>query len=207
MKKLVTALCLVLLAAAAASAADVINGCYQKGNGQFRVLVGGDRCGPSEVTVSLRSATDTEGLNPEIRDANGQFLGVGQADTLYIPSLRKWARIDLVDATGDLSDGQLLYPERDCGGAPYAEYEYLHWVFGNGQPGARRYYTAAPEFEPGVIMRSYRADDRQDCENLDFDYTPSVSKAVEVTLPFTTPVAFPTKIVGPKTGLAGRLRR
>lgn len=206
MKKLVPALCLVLLAASAASAADVVNGCYKKNNGQFRVLVNGDACGPSEVVISLRSATDAAGLNPEMYDAKGQFLGVGQAGDLYIPSLRKWAVIDLTYASGDIWQGQLYYRDFDCAGVAYSDYEYLHWVFGNGQPGARRNYTAAPELEPGVIVHSLR-DGQGNCENLDYDYAPALSKAVEVTLPFTTPVALPTTLVGPKTGLAGKLRK
>lgn len=206
MKRIALACCLLLAASAAAQAADVINGCYLRNNGQFRILLAGDACGPSEVTVSFRSATDSGGLNPEIFDANGQFLGVGQAGDLYIPSLRKWATIRLTDASGDIWSGQLYYQSADCTGQPYADYEYLHRVFGVGQQDVRKHYTAAPELSDYIPIRSLD-DGYGNCETLDFDYQTVLSKAVEVTLPFTTPVALPTKIVAPKTGLAGRIRR
>ena len=208
MKRAALVICLAFSIASVASAADVINGCYQKENGQFRVLIAKDACRPSEVLVSLRSATDAAGLNPEMYDANGQFLGVGQAGELYIPALRKWAVINLVDADvfGRIWGGQLYYRSGDCAGEAYSDYEYLHRVFSNGQPAEQRHYTAAPELEPGVVVHGLR-DSAGNCETLDFDYAPTLSKAVEVTLPFTTPIALPTTLVSPKTGLAGRPRR
>ena len=78
MKKVLTALCLLLVAASTVDATEVINGCYKRINGQFRILLPGTSCLPSEVAVSFRSATDTTGLNPEMYDANGQYLGLAQ---------------------------------------------------------------------------------------------------------------------------------
>jgi hypothetical protein len=208
MKKIVLALGIVACLATTATAADVINGCYLKANGQFRILLPGDSCLASEVTVSFRSATDTSGLTPEVYDANGQFLGVGMIDELYIPSLRKWTLINLRDASGDIWNAQLYFTSPDCSGQPHAEYENLHRIFRNGQGAARKYYTAAPEVvDPAIIINSY-LEGEGNCFPIDtIGFAPAVSRAVEVTLPFTVPIALPTRIVAPKTGLAGRLAR
>lgn len=207
MKKVALALCLVLAAASSAGAVDVINGCYMKVNGQFRILLPGDTCNASEVLLSFRSATDSSGLAPEVYDANGQFLGVGMLDELYIPSMRKWTKINLRDMSGDVWPGQLYYQSEDCSGQPYAEYEYLHQVFSIGQPEEKKYYTAAAETAGYLDFLSY-ADGSGNCQLFDFGaYHTVMPKAVPVTLPFTLPVALPTKIVGPKTGLAGRIGR
>lgn len=207
MKRIALACCLVLAVASVAQAVDVINGCYVKNNGQFRILLPGDTCLPSEKLVSFRSATDTAGLNPEVYDANGQFLGVGQIDELYIPSLRKWTLINLRDASGDVWEGILWYASADCSGEPYAEYDYLHRVFSNGQSGGRKYYTASATLaDPPLIVHSYREREGE-CTPLDFDLNAAFSRAVEIALPFTVPVALPTRIVAPNPGMAGRPRR
>ena len=41
----------VLSAAETVAIGDVLNGCYKKGNGQFRILTGTDRCLPSEMPI------------------------------------------------------------------------------------------------------------------------------------------------------------
>lgn len=196
MKKVALALALVLGVASAASAADVINGCYKKINGQFRILAPQKTCLKSETAVSFLSATAAGGLNPLVYDANDQFLGVGHAGEIYIPSLRAWATINLTDLSGDIWSGQLYYQSADCSGQPFAEYEYLHRVFSIGQSGSRMYYTAATEFEGFIPFGSY-ADGAGNCSILDNLNQPGMSKAVPVTLPFSVPVALPTKIVNP----------
>ena len=102
MKSVIQVLVLLLGMVSTASAADVINGCYLKVNGQFRIVTSPKRCLPSERAVSFVSAGAFANANPMIYDANDQFLGVGQAGDLYIPSLRKWATINLTDVSGDL---------------------------------------------------------------------------------------------------------
>lgn len=203
MKKVLLALALVLGTVAAASAAEVISGCYKKANGQFRIVVPPKKCLPSEKAVALLGAATVVATapavgtpNPLVYDANDQFLGVGQAGDLYIPSLRMWATINLTDVSGDLWSGQLYYQSADCSGQPHSEYAYLHRVFGNGQHEGRRHYTAAPELE-GYIAIGSLADGAGNCQALDFDYSTVMSKAVPVDLPFTVPVALPTKLVNP----------
>jgi hypothetical protein len=196
MRRVVLALVLILGVASVADAADVFRGCYKKVNGQLRVLVPPGKCLPSEREISFLGANALEGLNPLVYDANGQFLGVGQANEIFIPSIAKWATINLEDVSGDLVSGALYYEKADCTGQPYAEYAYLHRVFGNGQPGARKYYTAAPELE-GYIMFAALADGSGNCSPFEFEYWTTPSKAVLVDLPFTVPVALPTKIVTP----------
>lgn len=197
MKKVFLAMALILGTVTTASASEILYGCYKKTNGQFRVVVPPKECLSSEKAVSLHIASAAVGTaNPLIYDANNQFLGVGQAGDLYIPSLRKWTTINLSDVSGDLWSGQLYYQSADCSGQPYSEYDYLHRVFGNGQPEGRRYYTAAPELE-GYIFIGSLADGAGNCQVLDFEYAPVMSKAVPVDLPFTVPVALPTKLVNP----------
>ena len=206
MKKVIAALVLVLGVGSAASAADVVNGCYKKANGQFRILVSSKGCLPSEkaISIPLAAANPTPSANPLVYDANDQFLGVGQGSEIYIPSLRMWAPINLRDNPGDIWSGMLYYLSADCTGQPYAEYEYLHRIFGFGDTQARKYYTAAPELEGTLRIGSYSdcwanstTDCTGDCVVQEGDVRLNVSKAVEVTLPFTLPIALPTKIVNP----------
>lgn len=196
MKRAMLAVVLVIGVASTAGAADVINGCYKKVNGQLRILVPPKKCLPSESPVSFLSATAAQYLNPLVYDANDQFLGLGQAGELYIPSLRKWAALNLGDTFGDIWSGQLYFESDDCTGQPYAEYEYLHRVFGIGQPGARRYFSAAPELAANLQIGS-SADGLGSCQVIDFELQAVLSKAVPVVLPFAVPVAMPTKIVNP----------
>lgn len=210
MKRMIPVLMLVLGVASTptAGAADAIKGCYKKSNGQFRVLVGSKSCLPSEKAVSLSTDTTAGGVSghssPLVYDANDQFLGVGQGDEIYIPSLRLWAPVNLRDNPGDIWSGLLYYTSADCTGQAYVEYEYLHWIFGFGDTQARKYYTAAPELEGTLRIGSYTdcwanstTDCTGDCVVQVGDERLNVSKAVEVTLPFTVPIALPTKIVNP----------
>ena len=196
MKKVLLVLVLVLGIVPTANAADVIKGCYKKINGQFRVLLNGKTCLPSESAVSFLGGSLATNLNPMVYDADNQFLGIGQAGDIYIPSLRKWTTINLSDVSGDLWSGQLYYQSSDCTGQPYAEYEYLHRVFGNGQPEARSYYTAAPDLEGYVSIGSY-ADGSGNCQPAEFEFMMVWSKAVPVQLPFRVPVALPTVVIDP----------
>jgi hypothetical protein len=205
MRRVVLALCLVLGAVSVADAADVINGCYLKINGQFRVLIPPDRCTPAEVTVSLRSSTDTEGLNPDIYDAAGQYLGVSVGDMIYSPVLMKYFEIDTIEEYGDLWYAHLLFESADCTGQPYLEVEDIHWVLKAGG----RYWTGGALAPDGVMIRSMTGDPGEGCRALGYDYDVPVKVLAEeiASLPFTTPVAFPTKLGAPKRGLAARVRR
>lgn len=199
MKRIIPVLVLVLGVASTAGASDVITGCYKKANGQFRILLPPKTCQPSEVAVSLLSATATPAAmnaSPLVYDANDQFLGVGQPNELYIPSLRLWTTLNLQDVSGDIWSGQLYYRSDDCTGQPYAEYEYLHRVFGIGQPDERQHYTPAPELEGYLQFDSY-ADGSGSCRTFDFLFMTMMSRAVPVALPFNVPVALPTKLVNP----------
>lgn len=183
-------------------AADVINGCYQKQNGQLRILTGSrQRCRPSEVPIALGKGGETPGTgasvgdSPGMYDAAGQYLGIAQGESLYIPSLQKFALIELTYATGGIGPGVFSFESDDCTGEPYVRYDTYNWVFQL----QGRHYTAGDRMPAGAALRSWLSSDNMQCipDPNDPNLGVAFAKAIEVRLPFTVPVALPLRLVNP----------
>jgi len=210
MKRVALALCLVFCMGSVARAADMVKGCYQKNNGQLRVLIPPDACRASELPITFATGEIAEQLNPDVFDGKGQFLGTGPADNIYIPSLRMWVAIDLVSEVGELLAGDLYFESADCTGQPMAEFTFFNRAFRNGGGGWTevRSFTGSSEIltwdEHIPLAKSSLEGQTGLCRDLTALYPSGYgglfTKAVQVTLPFTTPVAMPLKLAGPSIG-------
>jgi hypothetical protein len=216
MKRFVLSLVVVLCAASAASAADMVRGCYLKANGQLRVLIPPDTCRPSELPIQFATGEIQEQLNADVFDGKGQFLGTGPAENLYVPSLRVWVSIDLVSEIGELSTGDLYFESSDCTGQPLAEFKFFNRAFrcGGGGWTEVKYFSGGPEIQTWdghiPLAKSYLQGQTGLCQDLtsvyEFGYGGVFTKAVPVVLPFTTPVAMPLKLAPPTVGTVPRRR-
>jgi len=190
MKRVVLAVAVLLCTASLARAAGPIEGCYQKKSGALRVLIPPDTCRKSEVKIQLGApAAAAEGFVVRVYDAAGQYLGISQADSLYIPSLKKYATIDLTYFLGDLWHSYLYYESADCTGQPYGYLQDQNWVTSSHG----KYYTVGEVASGPLVFQSYWEELGGACQGMGvlYPYGFVMGKAVEVTLPFTTPVALP----------------
>lgn len=212
MKRIAQALILMFCMTSVSHAADVVKGCYEKNGGQLRVLIPPDTCRPSELPIKLATGEIAEQLNPNLYDANGQFLGTGPSTDLFVPSLQMWLAIDLWSMVGHLASGNLYFESTDCSGQPMADIENFNRVFRNGGGAAEvKHFTGGPELltRDGNIPLANSMLEGQSglCEALAAGYGAPFTRAVAVTLPFTTPVALPLKLTAPTMGSVPRLRR
>ena len=72
------------IAASAALAGNVINGCYQKNNGQLRVLLGSGTCRPDEIAISWNQAGP--GPEPSAASPGIVWRGTWNSLTAYVPN-------------------------------------------------------------------------------------------------------------------------
>jgi hypothetical protein len=214
MKKIPAVVLAVLLCAASgAPAADAVKGCYLKANGQLRVLIPPDTCRPSELPITLTTGAIADRSAPAVYDSGGQFLGVSLQDAIYVPSLKRY--LSIYDS-GDVDVIGLWYATTDCtgpgyyapdwGGAPgSATALWRQWISTVGG----KYYTPGSAVPAGTVARSYYADQNGVCSPIDGEmaFNERSALAVEVKLPFKTPVALPLTFENLAVGAVPRLRR
>ncbi len=147
----------------------------------------------------------------DVYDANNQYLGIlyelyGDKAKIYIPSMKKFIVLRFLDGnimnSGTHANNYLLYESTDCSGQPhigciYGNSEFsaciLHVIPDHSdspQPNttARYFITAdSPLVERQFFSELYYGECRQD------GYTRKSIVAIEVTLPFNTPVDFPLR--------------
>lgn len=211
MKLIAASTVLLLCAVSNANAVDVVKGCYQKNGGQVRVLIQG-YCSASELPITLATGEAAGNLNPDVYDANGQYLGTSLGDAIYLPALQKYA---MLLPSGKVADVEvvsgLYYTDAGCAGQPYIVTDW------GGGPGgvvsafmtsyifksSGKYFALGDFAAPGQAVKSIAVDGT--CNTVPEEPLPEgVYLAVEVTLPFTTPVALPLQWAGPTVGKAKR---
>lgn len=214
MKRAALAVSLLFLTCSVSHAADVIRGCYHKKSGQLRVLIPPDSCRSNELPIKFATGDIVEQLAPNVYDADGQFLGTGTVDDLYIPSLRMWVAIDLMSEIGEPYAGDLWFESADCSGPAMAQFQFFNRVFRTGGGWAEaKYYTGGPQIltwdGQNPLAGSYIEGQTGLCNVLagPFSYAGPYTTAVEVTLPFTTPVAMPLRLAAPTVGNVPKARR
>ena len=144
-------------------------------------------------------------------DANGQYLGisVGLGDQVFIPSLDKFAVLNMLSIDINTSSGTAdieniepaFYTNSDCTGQMYTNTNLLADNISKIEkdPMENRYLITSLPFitvQCGVNIKSMYFN--RSCQTFisqtDCNVLPSqVVKASEVTLPFTTPIALPLK--------------
>lgn len=205
MKRVLLAVVVLLCTVSLARAADPVEGCYQKNSGALRVLIPPDTCRSSEVSIQIGGATG-DGFVVRVYDAAGQYLGVSSADYVYIPSLKKYTAIDTSYVLGDIAHSYHYFESEDCSGQPYDYYGVRNWIVRV----RGRYYTVGDAAPADLVFRSYWNGLEEVCSPMDTDEdgnpVPMASQfamapAVEVTLPFATPVALPLVLENSSTAL------
>jgi len=123
----------------------------------------------------------------DVYDANNQYLGilVSPYETYY-PPLKKSIRFDL--GRGSITSQRLSFESDDCSGQPYVSSFTSYAIIEN----SGKYYTG--EMSTPIFMDFYTQLLQGEC--LTFPSRPypfNAVKAIEVTLPFTLPVALPLR--------------
>jgi len=202
MKRLAMSLVVLLCSFSTAHAGEIIKGCYQKNNGQLRILIGIATCRADERPITIATGGIVPSLDPMLYDAGGQFLGIPMGAAFYIPSLNKFAVLEAgnVDQGADLAPGELFYATADCTGTPYLIPEWYLALGGNSGALAhqfvqrvrgKHYVPGAPLAESVALFSVWRGPyPEYGCAPFT-DTAFAGFPAVEVTLPFTTPVALP----------------
>jgi hypothetical protein len=202
MKRLAVSLVVLLCSFSVAHAGEIIKGCYHKNNGQLRILIGNATCRPDELPISIATGGIAPRLDPELYDAKGQYLGIPMGSSFYIPSLNKFAILDAGDGDhdADIYPGELFYASEDCTGTPYMIPEWYPALGGNSGALSHqfvefvrgKYYLPGEPLTESVALYSVWRGQYPEYGCGPFTDTAFAGfPAVEVTLPFTTPVALP----------------
>ena len=181
---------------------NIIKGCYQKKNGQLRIVSDRSKCKKSEIPISWNlkgpqgPKGDTGPMGPQgipggvqVFDANGQYLGIslgGYYPSVFVPALSRSVRINT--ETGEITPASLSFATDDCTGTPYlsgaASYEAYQFSLGS-----HKIYTGEGMIPETRYVYSY-FNINGSCVTQKNGPWPLV-KAIEMTLPFSIPVALP----------------
>jgi hypothetical protein len=200
MKKIFWAILMVLWGTSVSYAGDAINACYNKVNGNLRILISPKQCRMNENPISLNTGNTGGTESIKVFDADGQYLGILQDVDIYVPSLKKLVQLDiyqnLPQPSGDVVHAQLYFESNDCTGQPYTEVASSTSIFRN----SGKYYTGSKISPLSITVNSAIYYDwtvpEFYCYAYDDTYKPSGTfiTAEEVTLPFTVPVALPLRL-------------
>ena len=193
---------------------NVIYGCYQKNEGQLRIVLKGTSCRPSEAPISWNMVgpqgpsgpagppgpqslpAKTEKI-PRVYDAKEQFLGILPSDldgflSVFIPALSKFIFISPED--GDIYPFYpavyLYFEDNKCLGNPYLNTSMRYLVFKLGPD----YYKADDGVAQTKGINSTSSpmwDGTRRCQTLVSPTDMPVLPATQVGLPFTLPVTLP----------------
>jgi len=128
---------------------NIINGCYQKKNGQLRIVSNPGMCNKSEIPLSWNLKGPQGPVGPtgpqgpvgsqgppggvHVFDANGQYLGIllgaglsGGAIGVFVPTL---SRSVTVGYTGMVYSRELLFETNNCTGTPYSSSNQTYEIF------------------------------------------------------------------------------
>ncbi len=191
-----------------------IYACYQKNDGQLRIVSNPRACRPSEIPISWnkigpqgpQGPAGPEGpalapqakaeTRPRVYDATGQFLGILPSDlygvlSIYIPALSKF--IFLSSDNGDVNPffpAVYLYFDGDnCTGNAYVDTSLRYQILKVGSYFIKADDVAADCKEIKSLSAPEWTGDRQ-CRSYSATCIP-VLPYKEVALPFTMPVALP----------------
>lgn len=191
--------------------AQTINGCYQKNNGQLRIVADPSECRPPEVAISWNQSGQTGPQGPQgpqgprglpgnggaslgVYDNNNNLLGpltpmlgfntsfVG----IFSEPIGKVIAID--PATGEVPESWIMYNTSNCSDTGYISVYYSHTVIKNGS----KFYTGE-KVAPIQFMAFGYYREKGVCSSsimglMGLDFAVPVR---EVSLPFPTPVALP----------------
>jgi hypothetical protein len=191
-----------------------IQGCYQKNNGQLRIVSTGNACRPSEISISLNTTGPQGPAGPagpqgppgeqaqcqqqpitRVYDASEQFLGILPTTwdgylSVFVPTLSKFIFISPED--GDIDwfypIVYLYYDDLSCAGNSYVDTSMRYQVFKLDS----KYYAAKDAASDCLVLKSYYAPAMGgQCRTRSSTTCISVLGYGEVTLPFTMPVSLP----------------
>jgi hypothetical protein len=198
-----TVLCFLVIWLPCQAADDSLYVCKNNKTGTPRLVSSPNLCkAKTEHLVTLTSGTQETSCGIKVYDANNQYLGYlgtlyeselsnSGLIEIYIPSLKKFAFIgtwgtwaDDVGKKGIFAERSFYYESNNCTGTPYAENIYGIYKGPND-----KYYTAKNGY-PTLITKN-SAGGVNGCSHDSSNFDSLLVEAIEVTLPFTVPVALP----------------
>jgi len=173
-----------------------IQACYQKNNGQLRIVSNPSDCRSTETSISWDKMGPQAKARPRVYDAKGQFLGVLPSDLLgavsiYIPTLSKfiWLSSDSGDVDPFFPAVYLYFDGINCTGTGYVNPSLRYQILKVGSHFVKTDDVDADCKEIKSLSEPGWQGERP-CRSYSANCIP-VLPYKEVTLPFTMPVALP----------------